>query len=192
MTVKHSIKKLMKLRKEPNESIAQFWHCFHNITFQILEDEMDWKFLIERFQYLLHVFENPKQLESFEPLSTYLGVKASKSKTEKVVVTSDLPSSSHQDEVGKVANQSVELSPPPTPPALDICADLECKPDGCQVISFSQPPSSGTYDPTDYIVLCSLVPNSTFVVQEDQFVDRVGVEHPTCVVIFDEHVWQSE
>lgn len=89
-------------------------------------------------------------------------------------------------------NQSVELSPPPTPPALDICVDLGCKPDGCHAISFSQPPSSGTYDPTDYTVLCSLVPDITFVVHEDQYVDGVGVEHPTCAIIFYEHVWESE
>lgn len=82
-------KYFFKLREAPHESIAQFWDDFFNLTFQVPWDEIDWKFLKERFQYLLHVFENLNELESFNPLPTYLVVRASISKTNKVAITSD-------------------------------------------------------------------------------------------------------
>lgn len=87
-------------------------------------------------------------------------------------------------------NQYVELSHPPTPPTLDIYTDLDLKPIGCHVNIFSQPLSSRSVDPLDCTVLCSPVLNSTFIVHEDQFVNRVGVEQPTYVVIYDEYVWE--
>jgi len=61
-----------------------------------MKDEVYWKFLTGIFQYLLHISKNPHELESFKPLPTYLGVRASRSATDKVVVPSDPSSSSHQ------------------------------------------------------------------------------------------------
>lgn len=89
-------KKNLELRKEPDESIMQFWDFFCNLAFQIPEDEVDWKFLKEYFQYLLHISQNPHELESFEPLLAYLGVRDAKSKMYKVVVMGDPPSSPHE------------------------------------------------------------------------------------------------
>ena len=56
-------KKVLQLRKEPDESLFQFWVRFHNLAFQIPKDEIDWKFINERFQYLLHISENPHIIE---------------------------------------------------------------------------------------------------------------------------------
>lgn len=42
-------KKILKLRKALYESLVQFWDLFHNLAFQILEDEIYWKFLNEIF-----------------------------------------------------------------------------------------------------------------------------------------------
>lgn len=67
--------------------------------------------------------------------------------------------------MGEVSNQPVELSPPPTPPALDFCVDLDCNPYGCHVILFSQPLSSSSFDPLDFGVLCSSILDSTCDVQ---------------------------
>ena len=53
-------KKILELRKAPDESLLQFWECIHNLEFQFLEDEIDWKFICEIFQYLLHIYENPQ------------------------------------------------------------------------------------------------------------------------------------
>jgi len=123
-------KKKLELRKAPEESIEEFHKIFHNLAFQILEHEIDWKFLNERFQYILHIFENLHILASFEPLPAYLGVRASKSNMDKVVVTSDRLSSSHQAalapqcEVGEGVHASIELSHPSTPPSLDICGHV--------------------------------------------------------------------
>lgn len=123
-------KKFLKLWKAPHESVEKFHKRFHNISFQIPKDEIDWKFLNDIFEYLLHISENPHILESFKPLPTYIGVRDAKSKTYKVVVTSDLPSTSHQIaltsycKVGEGAHTSIKISHLPTPPALDICVDL--------------------------------------------------------------------
>lgn len=89
-------KKILELRKAPDDSIVHFWDRFHNIAFQILEDEIDWNFLREIFQYLLHISENPQVLETFEPLPAYLVARDAKSKMDKAFVTSDPPSTSHQ------------------------------------------------------------------------------------------------
>lgn len=90
--------------------------------------------------------------------------------------------------MGEVSNPSAELSHPPTPPSLDIYIDLACKNVGYYVKFFSQPSSSRSVDPLDYIVLCSFVPNSTIIIHEDQVVDRIGFEKPTCTIIYDEYV----
>ena len=88
-------------------------------------------------------------------------------------------------------NPSIELSHPPTPPVLDIYEELACNLVVCHVVLSSQPSPSGSFDPPDCNVLCFPVPDSTFVVHEDQFVEGVGIEKPTCVVIYDEYVWES-
>lgn len=94
--------------------------------------------------------------------------------------------------MGETANTYVELSHPPTSPALDICGDLACKPIGCHMKLFSQPPFSHSIYPWDYHVLCCPIPGSTFVVQEDQVVDGVSVKQRTYTVIYDDCVWESE
>jgi len=42
-------RKILELHKESDESVAQFWKLFRNLSFQFPKDEDDWKFLIERF-----------------------------------------------------------------------------------------------------------------------------------------------
>ncbi len=122
------------------------------------------------------------ELESFEPLPSYLIVRASKSMTNKVTVTGDPSSPSHQttlasqDKVGEVVNPSVELSHPPTPLALDICADLDYNLVGCHVKSFSQPSSSCFVDPPYFGVLCSSILDCACDVHEHQVVDAVYLE----------------
>jgi len=88
-------KKILELHKAPDESIWQFWEHFQNLAFQIPEDDVNWKFLRERFQHLLHISENTHELESFEPLSAYLFFRVTKSKVDKVAITKD-PSSTPQ------------------------------------------------------------------------------------------------
>lgn len=63
---------------------------------------------------------------------------------------------------------------------------------GCHVSLLPQPRSSCSSDPPDCIVLCSSIPVSTPVVNEDQAIDGVGVAQPTCTVIHDEYDWESE
>lgn len=90
------------------------------------------------------------------------------------------------------AYTDVELSHPPTPPSLDTCADLACNLIGCHEDSFPQPPSPCSIDPPDCTVLCSSILDSSLVVNEDQFVEGVGVMQPTCANIHDTYVWESK
>jgi len=55
-----------------------------------------------------------------------------------------------------------------------------------------QPSSSYSTNPSDDIVLCSSILDSTLVVNEDQAIDGVGFAQPTCVVIHEEHDWELE
>ena len=121
-----------------------FYDSFIHYFFQFLEDEFDWKFMNEIFQYLVHTCANPHEIEYFKPLPTFLGVRTSKSETDKFVVPSDPPSPSHQTalaleaEVGEIENPPIDLSPsPPTQHAQDFCANLAGKPDGFHTVSFS-------------------------------------------------------
>lgn len=87
----------------------------------------------------------------------------------------------------------VEQSPsPPTPHTQDFFPYLNCKSDGCHVVSFSQPPSIGSFDSLDFGVLCSSVPDSTCYVLEDHVFYGFGVEHATYVIIFYEYMWESK
>jgi len=88
MIVKKSIKKFA-ITESPWWIPFAIFEVLPKSFFQILEDEISWKFLHERFQYLLHIYENPHVLESFEPLPAYLGVRVAKPKMDKVIVTSD-------------------------------------------------------------------------------------------------------
>jgi len=55
-----------------------------------------------------------------------------------------------------------------------------------------QPLSSYLNDPPYGTVLCSSIPKSTLVVNEDQAIDAVGVAQPTCAIIHEEYDWELE
>ena len=86
----------------------------------------------------------------------------------------------------------IELSHPPTSPTLDFCMHLADKSIGCHMDFFPQPSPLHFVDPMDCTMLCSPVSNSTLVVHEDQVVNIVSVEKPTCAIIHNEYVWESE
>ena len=108
-------KKILQLQKAPDESVAQFWYLFHNLTFQFLKDEIDLEFVNERFQYLLHVSQHPHILKSFKLTLAYLGVRVDEPKVDIVAITSDYLFSSHQTslalqcEAGEGAHPSIKL-----------------------------------------------------------------------------------
>jgi len=92
---------------------------------------------------------------------------------------------SPQSDVGEHAHTSFQLSHPPNITSLIFHADLVVKPMDCHMHVLPQPLSSCSVDPLDCTVLCSSIPESTHVVNEDQAINRVGVAQPTCAVICD-------
>lgn len=75
---------------------------------------------------------------------------------------------------------------------MNIYVDLDCNLDGCHAVLSSQPRSSGSFDPLDCTLLCSPVLDSTFVVHEDQVVEKVGVKQPNYSIIIYEYAWEYE
>jgi len=180
----------------PLNSLTQAFLILH--TDSPTEDEIDLEFIYVIIEYLLHISENMQSLKSFESFSTLFSDGAAQSKLGIVTVTSDCPPSPHQTSppsqsvVGDYAHTSVELSHLLTPHALDIFADLACKPVGCHVDFFPQPLSPCSVDPPDCTVLCSSIPDSSPTVNKDQVFDRVGVMQPTYAIIHDECVQESK
>ena len=118
---------------------------------------------------------------------------------DKATTPSDPLSPSHQIalalqvEVGEVENPPIDLSPsPPTPLTQNFSAKLECGSDGCDEVLYPCPPSFAHYDSPYFDVLCSTVSHFSSDVHKDQVLDGVGVEKPTCDIIFDEYVWESK
>lgn len=152
---------ILKLRKAPDESIEQFHTLFCNLTWRFPKDEIDCEFLDGRFKYLIYISENMQFLESFEPYSTYFSDGAPQSQVDTVAVTSVCLPFPHkiapplQSDAGEHEHTFVQLSHPPTLPALDIYEDLACKPIGFHVDLLPQPLSPCSVDPIDCIVVCS-------------------------------------
>lgn len=75
---------------------------------------------------------------------------------------------------------------------LNFYIDMVGKPMGCHMHLLPQPSTPHSFDPPDCVVLCSPIPSSTPIVNEDQAIDRVDVAQPTCIVIYNEYEWESE
>ena len=74
---------------------------------------------------------------------------------------------------------SVQLSYPPSITSLNFRTGLAAKSMGCHMHLLPHPPFSHFADPPDCIILCSSVPDSTPILNEDQAINRVGVAQPT-------------
>lgn len=131
--------------------------------------------------YVLYICKNPQFLNSSKPHLAHVGDGVAQSHADTIVVTSNFPPLSHQttpplqSDVGDHAHTFVEPSHLPTPATLDIYTYFSCKPVGCHMDLFPQPPSPHSIDPPDCTVLCSSIPNSSPTMNEDQVVDGVGV-----------------
>ena len=56
----------------------------------------------------------------------------------------------------------------------------------------SQPPSSHLALSPDDTILCSSIPRSSLIVNEEHAANKVGVAQPTCIVIHEEYEWELE
>jgi len=159
--------------------------------------EVYWPFLSGMFHYLVHISKNPHELESFELLPTYLGVRSSKSVANKVVVPSDPLPPSHQTtlvlqvEVGEIENSFLDLSPSSTTPYThNLSMGLDCEFHGYAEVLSPYPPSFVPSVRLDCEFWCSLVPNLSCNLHEDQVLHEVGFEQPICDMIHDDYVWE--
>jgi len=115
-----------------------------------------------------------------------------------VTVTSDSLTSPHQItaplqlDVEDHAHTYVQLSHPPTISSRNFHVDLVVSPSCCNMNFVPQPSSSHSVVPLDDIVLCSSIPDSTLVMNEEQATEKVGVAQRTCAVIHEEYEWELE
>lgn len=63
---------------------------------------------------------------------------------------------------------------------------------GCHMSVLPQPSSSYSDDPPDCTVFCSLILDSTLIVNKDQSIDGDGVTQTICVVMHEEYDWYPE
>lgn len=153
---------------------------------------------MDRFEYYITKYFNPKKKFKLKTCSAYFGDGAAQSQTGTVVVTSDCPQSPHQtapppqSHVGEHAHTSVQLPHPPKITSLNFFVDLVANPMGCDIHVLPQPLSLCSADPLHCTILCSSISDSTPLVNEDQDIDRVGVAQLTCIVIHEEYDWEHE
>lgn len=115
----------------------------------LLKMNLTGSYWIKYFKIFLTILRIRNSLESFQPLPTYLDVRASKFEADKFFVPSDPRSLSYQTtlalqvEVEEVDNPRDDLSTShPTLPTQDFCANLDCNSNGCDVVLSPHPPSS--------------------------------------------------
>ena len=70
-------KKIIHLRKGPDESLEDF-HDYLMHFYYFYEDDIDWNFMKEKFEYVVHISLNPSEYESLESIPTYTGYGALK------------------------------------------------------------------------------------------------------------------
>lgn len=105
----------MHLRKAPNEPLNDFHNCFIHFCYNFFEDDIDWNFVKDKFEFIIHISMNPKEYESFESPPTYMEYGAYKSVTNEVFVPIESSSSSYQTtpatqgEVGELESPSIDI-----------------------------------------------------------------------------------
>jgi len=114
---KSIFKKIMRLRKSPDESLDDFHDHFNNFCFEFSENDINWNLMKEKFEFLVHILMTPQEYQSFESLPTYLSFRARKSATNEFVVTGVSSSSPlvttpfPQVEVGELESSSWSNKP---------------------------------------------------------------------------------
>ena len=74
---------------------------------------------------------------------------------------------------------SINSSRPPNITPINFSTELVVSPSSSHMHSFLRPPSSHLGVPLDDVVLCSSIPDSSLVVNEEHPTDGVGAAQPT-------------
>lgn len=150
-------------------------------------------YLWDQFEYFLKKFSHAKKKFEIKARSIFFSDGATHLKMDAVTMTSDYPLSPYQkapplqSDAGDHAQTSVQLSHPPNITPLNFRTDLVVSPSSCHMHFVPQPPSLYLANPPDDTILCSFIPDSIFIVNEDQAIDGVGVAQPECIVIHEEY-----
>lgn len=166
--------------------------------FEAPKSKMKFQYLMDIFEYFLNDSVHLKMKFKFKPHLAYFSGEVAQSHTDTVAVTRDCLPSPHQttsppqSDVGEHAHAYVQLSHPPNNTSLNFHANFVVNSMGCHMHVLPQPPSLRSDNPPDCTVLCSSIPGSTPILNEDQAIDGVGVTQPTCFVIHEKYEWGLE
>lgn len=155
-------------------------------------------YLCDQFEYYVKKFSHPRKKFEIKPRSTFFSDGTTQSHMEMINITSEYPPSPHQtvpplqSDVKDHSHTPTQLSHPPNITSLNFHEDLVVSPSSCHMNFVPQPPSLQLTIPLDDTVLCSSIPDSTLVLNEEQATDRVSLAQPTCVFIHEEYEWEIE
>jgi len=159
---------------------------------------MKFSYLWDQFEYCLKKSARPKRKLDIKPLSTLFIDGTTQSHVGADTISTDCLHPSHSvapplpSDVEDHAHTPIHHSYSPNITPLDFRVDLVVTPSSSHMHSFLRPPSSHSGVPPDDVVLCSSIPDSPLVVNEEQPTDEVSVARPTCVVIHEKYEWELE
>jgi len=164
--------KLLQQRRALHESAIDFWQRFHDLLFRALMSQMNFTYLWDRFKYCLEKSARPKRKLDVKHCSTFIDG-TTQSHVGAGTVSTDCPPPSHSivppspNDVEDHVCTPVHPSHSPNITPLHFRADLVVSRSSSHVRSFLQPLSSHSGVPPDDVVLCSSIPDSSLVVNEE-------------------------
>lgn len=150
---------------------------------------MKFAYLWDRFEYFLKKSVHPKRNLDVKPCSTFFIDGTTQSHEGASTVSmgclppfhSIVPPSPNDAE--DQVHTSLHSSHPSNITPLNFHTELVVSPSSSHMHYFIRPPSSHPGVPPNDVVLCSSIPDSSLVLNEEQPTDRVGVAQLICTVI---------
>lgn len=159
---------------------------------------MKFAYLLDQFAYCLKKFARPKRKLDVKPHSTFFIDGTAQSHVGAGTISTDyLPSFNSifppsPSDVEDHVHTYVHYSHPCNINPLNFHSELVVSPSSSHMHSVLPPPSLHPGVPPDDVVLCSSIPDSSLVVNEEQTTNRVSVAQPTCAIIHEGYEWELE
>ena len=153
---------------------------------------MKFSYLWDQFKYCLKKSTHPKRNPEIKRRPTFFIDGAVQSHVDADTLSANCLPSSHPtspplpSDADGHAHTPVHPSHSPNITSLNFSVYVVVSPLSSHMHSCLWPPSSHSGVPSNDYVLCSSILDSSFVVNEEQPINRVGIAQPTCSVIHDD------
>ena len=150
----------------------------------------------DQFELCIKKYARPKRKLDVKPCSTFFIDGTTQSHVQSGTVSTECLPPSHSvvppspSDIEDHVHTFVHPSHPPNITPLKFRSELVVSPSSYHMHSFLLLSSSHSGVPMEDVVLCSSIPDSSLVVNEEQPTDGVGVAQPTCIVIHEKYEWE--